>query len=281
MSSSDQFPLLSVVIPIYNVEKYLDLALSSLQNQSFSNYEVILVDDCGSDNSIQVAKHYVSDPRFKIVQNPQNLGLADARNRGIKCAQGKYIFFFDSDDFLPQHFLKSVMSQFKQHKVDIVCFNRTDFCNEEEVRKLSNSEVIDFQRTDGSNLLRLLLQKKVETTAWSYIIKRELIEQNHLYFSSGRLFEDTDFTPALFACVKKAIILKLFPSGYGYRVGRADSIMGKTKHRKSDNELTDHLFMAQRKYQTYLSVFGEVKWVQQWYFNELCALLLDYRELLK
>ena len=93
--------LISIILPTYNVEKYIARALNSCINQSFKDIEIIVVDDCGSDNSIAIAKEYaLKDERIKIIHNEKNLGLLRARYEGAKASNSQYIMFLDPDDYL-------------------------------------------------------------------------------------------------------------------------------------------------------------------------------------
>lgn len=93
--------LISIILPTYNVEKYIARALNSCINQSFKDIEIIVVDDCGSDNSIAIAKEYaLKDERIKIIHNEKNLGTFAARNEGVKYSSGAYLMFLDPDDYL-------------------------------------------------------------------------------------------------------------------------------------------------------------------------------------
>ncbi|EDP7363455.1 glycosyltransferase family 2 protein, partial [Campylobacter jejuni] len=94
-------PKISIILPTFNVEKYIAKALESCINQSFKDIEIIVVDDCGSDKSIDIAKEYAKkDERIKIIHNEENLGLLRARYEGVKAAGGGYIMFLDPDDYL-------------------------------------------------------------------------------------------------------------------------------------------------------------------------------------
>ncbi|EAL6184099.1 glycosyltransferase family 2 protein, partial [Campylobacter coli] len=94
-------PKISIILPTFNVEKYIAKALESCINQSFKDIEIIVVDDCGSDKSIDIAKEYAKkDKRIKIVHNEKNLGTFAARNNGVKHSNSEYLMFLDPDDFL-------------------------------------------------------------------------------------------------------------------------------------------------------------------------------------
>lgn len=114
-------PLISVIVPVYNTEKYLRDCLLSLQKQSFLDFEVVIVDDGSTDNSYEIAHKFEIDPRFKIYQKP-NGGLADARKAGFELSKGKYISFVDSDDIVSPHFLSNLFESLASNNCDIsVC----------------------------------------------------------------------------------------------------------------------------------------------------------------
>ena len=99
-------PLISIIVPIYRVEEYLDKCLSSIINQTYKNLEIILVNDGSDDNSIKIAKKYAKkDERIKIIEE-DNKGLSCARNTGINASTGKYITFVDSDDFIEENYIE-------------------------------------------------------------------------------------------------------------------------------------------------------------------------------
>lgn len=101
-------PFFSIIIPLFNAEQYIKKCLDSCLNQTFKNFEVIIIDDCSYDQSIQIAKQYTKDQRFKLFCNPKNLGTFHARLEGIKRAKGKYCLFLDSDDFFAPHACKRI-----------------------------------------------------------------------------------------------------------------------------------------------------------------------------
>ena len=117
--------LLSVIIPVYNVEKYLKKCLDSVLNQEFKNFEIICIDDCSTDSSLKILKEYAkSNERIKVLQNNTNLGLGLTRNIGLNAAMGKYIHFLDSDDFLNKdayNIVNKAILEFKS--IDVLVFS--------------------------------------------------------------------------------------------------------------------------------------------------------------
>lgn len=114
---------ISVVLPTYNVEKYISRCLNSLQKQTLKDFEIVVVDDCGNDNSINIAKEYAkNDNRIKIIYNPKNMGTYHARRIGVENASGEYIVFLDPDDELKEKSLELIFNKFDETKCDMLFY---------------------------------------------------------------------------------------------------------------------------------------------------------------
>ena len=123
-------PEISIIIPVYNVEKYISQCLDSAINQSLKDIEIIIVDDCGSDKSMDIAKEYAkNDSRIKIIKNRQNMGLFLTRCEGIKSATGEYILNLDSDDFLDLRACEIAYNATKDGYYDVVKFSAYNYEN--------------------------------------------------------------------------------------------------------------------------------------------------------
>lgn len=124
-------PLVSIIVPIYNVEQYIMRCLKSLLSQTYENIEIILVDDGSTDNCGELCdiihKKY---PDKIIVVHKQNGGLSDARNIGLKIAKGSYIAFVDSDDFISNKMIEIMVSNLQKYNVDMVCVNFQEFSDD-------------------------------------------------------------------------------------------------------------------------------------------------------
>ena len=136
-------PIFSIVVPVYNAEKYLDECLESIRIQSFDDFEVILVDDGSTDGSLSIMRRYSDlDSRFKVVSQ-ENRGVSSARNQGIALSAGKYISFVDADDFVESSYLKTICASFESHDADIVVFGGRSTPSDENVDLLmSTSKVV-------------------------------------------------------------------------------------------------------------------------------------------
>ena len=113
-------PKVSVIMPIYNAEKYISFAIDSILEQSFEDFELIMIDDCGEDGSIDIAKRY-DDPRITILKNDGNQGIAYSRNRGMDSAKGEYIALMDDDDVAPNNRFELEVNYLDKHpEIDVI-----------------------------------------------------------------------------------------------------------------------------------------------------------------
>ena len=120
----------SVIIPVYNVEQYLRQCLDSVINQTFKDIEIIIVNDCSPDNSLQIIKQYQQkDSRIVLVDLPENTGVGNARNEGIKLAKGKYITFIDPDDWAAKNFIDVLYNSIEKYNTDFVSVSYVKMSN--------------------------------------------------------------------------------------------------------------------------------------------------------
>lgn len=140
-------PEISIILPSYNVEKYISKALESCINQSFKDIEILVVDDCGTDASISIAKEYAKkDERIRIIHNKENLKLLRARYEGVKAARGRYVMFLDPDDYLELNTCEECM-KYLNDDIDLLCFNyRTtkEHKNSEQTFTMGEYDIEEF-----------------------------------------------------------------------------------------------------------------------------------------
>ena len=189
-------PAISVIIPIYNAEKYLRRCLDSVLNQTFSDWEAVCVNDGSPDNSGKILAEYAArDSRFVIV-NKKNAGVSAARNDGIKYASGEYIHFMDADDFIDSDYYQKMYDAAKSDGVDMVCSGF--ITNTKYARNLVYSK--DFIARD----LKTKLRKTYAFTdgyVWRYLFRRRFIIKNKLRFDTKMISqEDAIFVLNAIAC---------------------------------------------------------------------------------
>lgn len=214
--------LVSVVIPIYNVEKYLCQCVDSVLAQSYTNIEVILVDDGATDSCPQICDDYEKkDVRVKVIHK-RNGGLSDARNAGLRIALGEYICFFDSDDVVHNDIIAELYRACTENKADIsTCF----FERFTEERSGNNENKIQNQDCTGKELISRIYNgqgEKIAFVAWNKLYKKDLFEKHNILYPVGKHHEDTYTTYKLLYYAKSVCIVP--KELYYYRV-RQGSIM--------------------------------------------------------
>ncbi|EFS3140665.1 glycosyltransferase family 2 protein [Campylobacter jejuni] len=164
---------ISIILPTFNVEKYIAKALESCINQTFKNIEIIVVDDCGSDKSIDIVKEYAKkDDRIKIIHNEENLKLLRARYEGVKVANSPYIMFLDPDDYLELNACEECMKILKNNEIDLLFFNAFVLENNNKIERKLNFQEKCYVKKDF--LKELLKTKNLFWTVWAKVIKKEL-----------------------------------------------------------------------------------------------------------
>lgn len=218
---------ISVIIPVYNVEKYIIECIESIINQTFKDIEIIVVNDGTKDNSIKIVEEYLSDKRIKII-NKANGGLSSARNEGMKVAKGEYIYFIDSDDFINEDVLEVLYKNLESERFDII-FSNFSFYNDKT--KKEKKSKFNFPFKENINKGYYFLYNGEEINVWNRLYRREFLEKYNFRFIEEIIYEDQDFG---FKTILLAENIKYIENyGYKYRVGREGSIMSSQRKEKS------------------------------------------------
>ncbi len=182
----------SIIIPVYNVEKYIAKCIQSLLAQTYKNFEAIIVDDGSPDNSIQIAKELVNgDPRFVFLEK-ENGGLSSARNLGLDYMKGDYVAFLDSDDYFHHECLDKVITEFeKNRKIDIVIFGTLWVSEKGEVLHKTTSDIAKYCVYKDI----LLYENSIEQMVWNKVYHRDVFVDERFY--EGIIYEDTEIIPRL------------------------------------------------------------------------------------
>ena len=189
----------SLVLPTYNMEKYLENCLNSILNQTCNDFEVIIVNDGSSDSSEEIARKYASiDNRFKIF-NFKNGGLSTARNRGLSLATGKYILFVDPDDAIEPELLEKLQPYVKNN-IETIRFGAI-VENEPKKDKYRFNRPFYPDITSGIEALQLWSDDKRYSTAWLYCIKKDVYERCKFQFPQVKIYEDVASIPILLLCL--------------------------------------------------------------------------------
>ena len=224
--------MVSIIIPIYNVEQYIYACIESVEAQTYKNYEVILIDDCGADGSMKIVNDYVhhnhnkKDERWRIIRHEKNKGLSAARNTGINAANGEFLLFLDSDDEITPDCIELMMDMVKRYpEVEIVQAGTTNNEDWEETDLPYYSEDKVWIKTS------FLTERKIPVTAWNKLIKREFLIKNHLFFKEGIIHEDELWNWYLAKYVNKIAFLK--KGTYIYNI-RPQSIITSNSNEKKE-----------------------------------------------
>lgn len=204
--------LVSVIIPIYNVEKYLNRCVDSIINQTYSNLEVILVNDGSSDDSSTICDYYKSKDSRVIIIHKENGGLSDARNFGLDIAIGDYIMFLDSDDYIENNMIENLLMVVEENHSDVViCGYYADFVDANEQLLFSREQKGIKGTFMESNFCEIPLNNELIGLlgyAWNKLYRRQVITKYNLKFVKGlSLVEDIEFNaPLLSVCSKISFI---------------------------------------------------------------------------
>ena len=221
-------PLLTVVIPVYNVEKYLNRCLESILIQGWKNYDIILVDDGSTDRSPQICDDYVKAYDFISVIHKENGGLSDARNTGLSQAKGEYVYFPDSDDWLEPDTFIALAEALESQKFDIISFNREFIKGEEDV---IISDPVENQVFEGKDaFVHMLKHSYITGFANDKIYRKSLFVDHDILFPKGKYYEDLGTNYKLFLSAKKVYATN--QKYYHYLIDNPDSITQSWNEKK-------------------------------------------------
>lgn len=221
-------PLLTVVIPVYNVEKYLKRCVESVIAQDWKKYEILLVDDGSTDHSPQICDNYVKTYDFISVIHKENGGLSEARNTGLSQAKGEYVYFPDSDDWIEPDTFIALSEALESQKFDIISFNR-EFVKSEEDAIVSDSVVtIVFEGKDA--FVEMLKHSYITGFANDKIYRKSLFMDHDILFPKGKYYEDLGTNYKLFLSAKKVYATN--QKYYHYLIDNPDSITQSWNEKK-------------------------------------------------
>nr|WP_297703719.1 glycosyltransferase [uncultured Butyrivibrio sp.] len=212
----------SIIIPVYNVERYINKAITSVLEQEYDDYEVILVDDGSTDSSGKVCDDVAEKhDKFKVIHQ-DNSGLSAARNIGISNAHGEYIILLDSDDFFVDKYvlgkIAGLITSTCEEYLDIIVFESKKFVDGKFTETIFPLKWLGDKVYDGKEFLMQVLQSRDSYTwmAWQYVYNRKLFIDNSLSFEEGIVFEDVEFT---YRALLKADKIKVLAEPlYAYRI---------------------------------------------------------------
>ena len=220
-------PKFSIIIPVYNVEKYLKKCLESIKNQSYKDYEVIIVNDGSTDKSKDILDEY----DYKVI-NQKNQGLSVARNNGVKKAKGEYLIFVDSDDYIEKDLLKELNKSLTDNP-DLVRFQIREVYGD-NTKKDYNEE--PFTNKNGVEAFSILCKYHFVENAWAYLYRKDFYLKNKFSFKKGAIHEDFGLVPLVI--MKAKIVNSISYIGYNY-LQRENSIMSEKNYEKTKKKVSD------------------------------------------
>lgn len=225
----------SIIIPVYNVEKYLKKCIESVLNQSYKNYEVIIINDGSTDESQKIIDSYKNNTKIKTILQ-KNKGLSISRNEGIKKVTGDYILFLDSDDFYEQDLLRTLNDNLEDTP-DVLRF---------QVKDIKDDEIIEykeqgFETTDGIEAFKIIRNYHYVEPACIYCYNTKFWKNNKFKYMDNCIAEDFGLTP--YIIYKSSKIKSIEYIGYNY-LKRANSIMNDNNYNKKIKKTEDMLLQA-------------------------------------
>lgn len=217
----------SIIIPIYNVEKYILRCLESVRVQTYSNIEVLLIDDRGQDDSMKIIGHFIQKHRrhdWQIIEHQRNLGLSAARNTGIQQASGAYLYFLDSDDAIFPDTIAKLVTCMDTGLIDLVVGGAEEIGFKQPMVESNRKETVFFK--EQSEAIDAFLSLKYPVVAWNKLINREFVIRNNLFFQTGLLHEDLLWSFLVALKARKIIISSDITYKYFYNGASITSTRG-------------------------------------------------------
>ena len=234
---SQEKALISVIIPVYKVEKYVERCIQSVINQTYENLQIILVDDGSPDICGKICDEYAKkDHRIEVIHK-SNGGLSDARNKGLEIAKGEYIGFVDSDDYIEADMYEVLYNLLKQYNADVSICNFYTVSQGKISIKNADNGINEYNRIEI--LKEILLDRNIQSYAWNKLYKKELFDE--IKYPIGKKYEDIGTTFFLLEKCNKVVVTG--KSEY-YYINRQDSIVNNV----TETTITDYIELIMQRY---------------------------------
>lgn len=237
--------LLSIIIPVYKVENYIERCLNSICSQYTKDIEIIVVDDGSPDSSGEIAERFAANNSGIQVIHKKNGGLSDARNTGLRVANGQYIMFVDSDDYLSNDCLSNICNFLIDHPSDVFAGNANFEFEAGATGKQEFSSDVAIPISGEKFMVNELRNNTMMMAAWLYVYRSSFLRDNNLFFKTGILHEDEEFTPRVLLAAK--VVRNMGITHYNYFV-RENSITTSSKKDKNSADLFETLIALERQY---------------------------------
>ena len=220
-----QRPKFSIVMPVYKVEQYIEQSLKSVLEQTYTDFEVILVDDCSPDDSIKIAKKFAKeDNRIKIITQPKNMGCGKARNTGVQHAQGKYLLCWDPDDWVERNYLEQIDNVFENYDVDSVWVKLWKYYEDSDTLDILTAYPCFTHHLGGLIEISPDNINDFPVFAWNKAYKLDYVKENDFGWAENSYFEEVYFYYDFFMNSHKVYIIDEMLYYYRQRLG---SIMSR------------------------------------------------------
>lgn len=266
-------PLISIIVPIYKVEKYLEKCIGTIMDQTYKNIEIILVDDGSPDNSPQICDEYAKKDSRIIVIHQKNGGLSNARNSALNIAKGEYIGFVDGDDYIANDMYETLYNAIKENNAQMaICrafnVNENGELMQDEIQPDIKEDIKVFTKYEA--MKEMLFDKNIRGYVWSKLFKRDCFE--NLRFPEGRNYEDIAIS---IKCFEKTDRIVYVNKQIYYYVQRENSI----DHVKSEKNLRDAIEVSYERYKYVKENYPELRKYNIYAF--IHRILCAYKDLKK
>lgn len=258
--------LVSVIVPAYNTEKYIEKCLYSLKRQTYNNIEVILIDDGSTDGTAHICEKYKSeDARFHFIKKI-NTGVSDTRNIGIQKSEGKYVVFVDSDDYVEREYIETLVKGIEFYSVQMACVEYKIVCD--GIETIHQNMEKDVFLNAGSAINLLANKDAFQGYLWNKIFVKDIICNNNIMFDRNiKIWEDMLFCLKYLTCISK--VAYLHPAVYCY-VQRDESAMNNSiiwmEH--------THIIALEKMWEICKNISGDFReYIRNFYANDLVGLL--------
>ena len=223
--------LVSIIIPIYNVAPYIEQCIESVINQTYTDIEVLLVDDCGTDNSIDIANRIINEYEgpitFQIIHHDHNRGLSAARNTGIEASHGEWLYFLDSDDWIIPECISLMVESMKNHPQTEMVVAGAKASQAFEWMDFTCKDIPDYSEDRKWINSAILRRNLLSMTAWNKLIRKDFLLNNNLFFVNGAINEDEMWNFMISKYLTKIAICKI--NTYNYIVRNNSIVSNKER----------------------------------------------------
>lgn len=219
----------SIIVPVYNKENFVEECIKSVLRQTFSEYELILVDDGSADRSAIICDAYAAQDERIIVIHKANGGLSDARNEGLNSASGEYVLFLDGDDYwIDSSFLELIWGRLSKERTDVIIYGSRKIYSNCEILDAWIENYNEYEYGVSEDKIKYLMEHNIyQSSAWSKATKRAVIESRKIRFVKDQLSEDVEWSLKLLKCVRTVSVIPVASYAYRQDVNSISHTIGK------------------------------------------------------